>query len=477
MPALVNPSRILPSNPAMSKAHGISHFDHAAAFAATPRVMPTKMQLKDSGTRRSPMLASLSPYGTTCRVAPAKKLRPNPPKSARLRPMSTMRMPAAIPRLLSRIAPARPQSSPAVSPCKRPKTAVVFSAEVGAEADNDGDSTEELKKFAKIEARGWKVDTAAIIGEGTFGAVQLCTQVSTGRRRVCKVVRLPTSHDREDFHRETAMHQRCGQHKNICSIIDVAEDVRFGYIVMQSCTGGELFDRIAERNFDEREAAVAVVDVLSALNFLHSKRIVHRDVKPENLLYEHERAGAPLKLIDFGFAVQLEMGQRATEMCGTSAYIAPEVLRGDYSVECDVWSLGVITYVMLSGRLPFNGRTDEEKEARILRHTGSVFFSEARGWGSISEEAKDFIRKLLLPEERERMTGRQALQHPWILQQQQKQLCTAPASVEPQIVLHGNVAGVPMLPASPRMSPRRSPMPRTLAPLSFTPRPLLMPAH
>ena len=201
-------------------------------------------------------------------------------------------------------------------------------------------SGEEVK-FAKIEARGWKVHPDAI-GEGGFGAVHLCTHLASNKQRACKAMRLPTPLDREDFRHEVMVLKKCGKHHNICHIIDVAEDQRFGYLVMQSCTGGELFDRIAARNCTEKDSAMAVMDVLSALNFLHSKRIIHRDLKPENLLYKDKAPGSPLKLIDFGLAIHVAPNQRETEVCGTTSYMAPEVLKGSYSMEADIWSLGAI---------------------------------------------------------------------------------------------------------------------------------------
>ncbi len=286
----------------------------------------------------------------------------------------------------------------------------MFCCASGGDFGVAGGSDGESAKFAKIEVRGWKVDPDPI-GEGGFGAVHLCTEVRTGKRRACKAMRLPTPLDRDDFRHEVKVLKICGKHKNICHCIDVAEDARYGYLVMQSCTGGELFDRIASRNCTEKDAAMAIVDVLSALNYLHKQRIIHRDLKPENLLYKDKAPGSPLKLIDFGLAIQLQSGGRETEVCGTTSYMAPEVLRGNYGVECDVWSLGVICYFMLSGKLPFPGKNDDEKEARILR--GSISFQEKQ-WLHVSDEAKDFIKKLLTTDERKRMSGRKALQHPWL---------------------------------------------------------------
>ena len=409
--AIPSASRVLPNTTAPIKEHAarfsqtvlsvVRIHDHSITLtsnAGKPPNLTLKVKTQVDQTRT---LAPFSPY----KVA-AMHLRPRtapmtPRTSRSLRPLHIMsRMPSQ----------------------RRPKTSAGEGG--GARATVSNDVVAEVK-FAKIEARGWTVDTTPI-GEGSFGTVHVCSAshnaTKTAKMRVCKAVRLPTSHDREDFRREVRMLKACGEHKHICRIVDVAEDTRFGYLVLQACTGGELFDRINSRKLDEREAAKACADVLSALSFLRAKRIVHRDIKPENLMYKDMQPGSPLLLIDFGFATQLEYeSRRLTEICGTAAYTAPEVLRGDYSLACDMWSLGVVAHVILTGKLPFNGRNDDEKEARILRHT-VLSFAGARTWGTVSDAAKDFIQKLLNPDEHTRMGTRAALQHPWIMS------CGAPAA-------------------------------------------------
>lgn len=222
-------------------------------------------------------------------------------------------------------------------------------------AGGGGASGADDHKFRVIESR-WNVATDAI-GEGGFGTVHLGTHVKTGKTRAVKAMRLMCQLDREDFTNEVRILLKIKSHRNICHIVDHAEDVRYGYLVMQACSGGELFDRIVskENQCTERHAAMAVLDVLSALAFIHAKRIVHRDLKPENLLYKDKEPGAPLKLIDFGLALQLAPHELATEVCGTTSYMAPEVIKGQYSTECDLWSLGIIVYFMMSGSLPFPG--------------------------------------------------------------------------------------------------------------------------
>ena len=409
----IGPARILPKNAVPSASRVLPNTtapikEHAARFSQTVLSIvrlhdnsntltstagkPPNLTLKVKTQADQTLGGPFSPYKVAMYLRP--RTAPMTPRTSRsLRPL--------------RIMPRMPSQ-------RRPKTSAGEGGVARATA-----STDEVAevKFANIEARGWTVDTTPI-GEGSFGTVHLCSSsynaTKTAKKRVCKAVRLPTSHDREEFRREVRMLRACGEHKHICRIVDVAEDTRFGYLVLQSCTGGELFDRINSRKLDECEAAMACTDVLSALSFLRAKRIVHRDIKPENLMYKDMKPGSPLLLIDFGFATQLEYeSRRLTEICGTAAYMAPEVLRGDYSLACDMWSLGVVAHVILAGKLPFNGRNDDEKEARILRHT-DLSFAGARTWGTVSDAAKDFIQKLLNPDEHTRMGTRAALQHPWI---------------------------------------------------------------
>jgi len=273
--------------------------------------------------------------------------------------------------------------------------------------DSPIDESEE-SKFRVLEAR-WMVEKEAI-GEGGFGTVHLC-QDKSGKQRACKAMRLPGALDREDFRHEVAILKQIKTHRNICHVVDSAEDARYGYLVMQSCTGGELFDRIAARKCTEKDAAMAVLDVLSALDFIHTKRILHRDLKPENLLYKDKAPGAPLKLIDFGLAIRLAPSEKATEVCGTTSYMAPEVLKGEYAMECDVWSLGVILFFMLSGTLPFPGKNDDEKEERILK---GGFSTEGRHWKDVSQDGIDFVKQLLNATPKKRLSTKAAKKHRWV---------------------------------------------------------------
>jgi len=265
-------------------------------------------------------------------------------------------------------------------------------------------------KFKCLEKR-WDISKDPL-GEGGFGTVHLAKNRKTGKNRALKAMRLKEQEEWNDFHNEISIMKKIKRHHNICHILDSAEDKRFGYIVMQACSGGELFDAITQKGLTEREAALAVVDMLNAVRHIHAKHIIHRDLKPENLLYKDKEPGAPLKVIDFGLAVIVEPRHLVDECCGTTSYMAPEVLTGPYDTQCDLWSVGVIVYFMLCGYLPFMGRNDEEKESKILR--GQYSF-KGNSWNTISAEAKDFISKLLVQNPKTRMTDKQAIKHPWIV--------------------------------------------------------------
>jgi len=299
----------------------------------------------------------------------------------------------------------------------------------GGGDDVEGGGGGNQPQFTEIEKKGWEVKRGKALGEGGFGTVHLCTRKGGQQEeRACKAMRLANSMDRQDFRQEVDILKRIKTHKNICHFVDWADDARYGYLVMQSCSGGELFDQIAARKCTEKDSALAVVDVLSALNFLASKRILHRDLKPENLLYKDKSPGAPLKLIDFGLAMYLAKGQAATEVCGTTSYMAPEVLQGQYQFECDVWSLGVITYFLLCGSLPFPGNNDDEKENRILRSGETGIPMSSKAWASVSPQAKDFVKQVLHANPRKRLSGKAALKHPWIAER--GTLSEAPLSEE-----------------------------------------------
>lgn len=215
-------------------------------------------------------------------------------------------------------------------------------------------------------------------------------------------------------------------HPNIVKLYEIFEDRDEDQIhmVMELCTGGELVEQVqAMRDgMDELDVARLVMKMLSALNHCHENDVVHRDIKLENFVYEHageqpDRGEPELKLIDFGLSHLNKPGQEklAKGRVGTLSYMAPEVVnRKPYAKPCDMWSLGVVTFMMLSGRRPFHSRDREEKMALIRQ--AAPTYSEERGWRGVSEAAVAFVQNLLRKEPAERLTAREALQHAWLVE-------------------------------------------------------------
>ena len=175
-----------------------------------------------------------------------------------------------------------------------------------------------------------------------------------------------------------------------------------------------MFDEILSRGkFSERDGAVLMKQVLSCINYCHQSNIVHRDLKPENILLEQNKEFDQIKIIDFGTSLVYDPNRNLDEKLGTPYYIAPEVLNKNYNHKCDIWSAGVITYILLSGVPPFNGQSDQEIMKKVRE---GQFSFEERVWQNISENAKAFIRLLLTYSPEDRPSAEQALQHPWIVE-------------------------------------------------------------
>lgn len=217
----------------------------------------------------------------------------------------------------------------------------------------------------------------------------------------------------EDVGREVKILKALTGHQNLVRFYDSCEDHLNVYIVMELCEGGELLDRILSRGgkYSEEDAKVVVRQILSVVAFCHLQGVVHRDLKPENFLFTTKDEYAQLKAIDFGLSDFIKPDERLNDIVGSAYYVAPEVLHRLYSMEADVWSIGVITYILLCGSRPFWARTESGIFRAVLRADPS--FEEAP-WPSISPEAKDFVKRLLNKDMRKRMTAAQALTHPWI---------------------------------------------------------------
>ncbi len=201
---------------------------------------------------------------------------------------------------------------------------------------------------------------------------------------------------------------------HVVSLKGAYEDVRAVYLVMEVCAGGELFNRIVELgHYSEAKAAALFRTMLRVLHHCHSLGVVHRDLKPENFLLSAPGDTGVLKATDFGLSMFVTPGQVLDEMVGSPYYVAPEVLKRKYGIECDVWSAGVILYILLCGLPPFWG--DNEKAIFDSILVGKVDFSEDP-WPSISPAAKDLVSKLLTKNVAQRLTVEQALKHPWVVE-------------------------------------------------------------
>ncbi|KAK6147342.1 hypothetical protein DH2020_018254 [Rehmannia glutinosa] len=251
--------------------------------------------------------------------------------------------------------------------------------------------------------------------QGQFGTTFLCVEKETNKEFACKSIakrKLTTEEDVEDVRREIQIMHHLAGHPNVISIVGAYEDAVAVHVVMELCTGGELFDRIIQRgHYTERKAAELARFIVGVVEACHSLGVMHRDLKPENFLFVNEQEESPLKTIDFGLSVFFRPGEIFHDVVGSPYYVAPEVLRKNYGPECDVWSAGVIIYILLSGVPPFWDETEQGIFEQVLK--GELdFVSEP--WPSISDSAKDLVRRMLVRDPKKRPTAHQVLCHPWV---------------------------------------------------------------
>ncbi|KAI2802636.1 hypothetical protein RDWZM_010008 [Blomia tropicalis] len=262
------------------------------------------------------------------------------------------------------------------------------------------------------------VITDTVLGLGINGKVLECRSRVNDHKYALKVLR-----DNVKSRREVELHWRASKSKHIVHVVDVYENMlgsnRCLFVVMECMEGGELFQRIqdrAENAFTEREAAEIMRDICKAILYLHSFDIAHRDVKPENLLYTKKDATGILKLTDFGFAKETNLALQLQTPCYTPYYVAPEVLGPEkYDKSCDLWSLGVIMYILLCGYPPFysnHGLAISPGMKKRIR-AGQYDFPESE-WRHVSKDAKDLIKALLCTDPAQRLTIDQVMKHNWI---------------------------------------------------------------
>ncbi|XP_011047130.1 PREDICTED: calcium-dependent protein kinase 20-like [Populus euphratica] len=253
------------------------------------------------------------------------------------------------------------------------------------------------------------------LGQGQFGTTFLCIEKATGKEFACKSIakrKLTTQEDVDDVRREIQIMHHLEGHPNVIKIVDAYEDAVAVHVVMELCSGGELFDRIVRRgHYTEKQAAELARLIVGVVEACHSLGVMHRDLKPENFLFVGQEEESPLKTIDFGLSVFFRPGETFTDIVGSPYYVAPEVLRKLYGPKCDVWSAGVIIYILLSGVPPFWDETEQGIFEQVLK--GELDF-ESEPWPNISESAKDLVRKMLVRDPKRRLTAHEVLCHPWV---------------------------------------------------------------
>ncbi|CAN6586445.1 unnamed protein product [Malus baccata var. baccata] len=279
---------------------------------------------------------------------------------------------------------------------------------------NGGSKLSVLKDPTGVEIEQ-RYELGRELGRGEFGITYLCTDKDSGEKFACKSIskkKLKTDVDIEDVRREVEIMKHLPKHPNIVTLKDTYEDDHAVHLVMELCEGGELFDRIVSRgHYTERAAAAVTKTIVEVVQMCHKHGVMHRDLKPENFLFGNKKETAPLKAIDFGLSVFFKPGEVFSEIVGSPYYMAPEVLKRNYGPEVDVWSAGVILYILLCGVPPFWAETEQGVAQAIIR---SVVDFKRDPWPMVSDNAKDLVKKMLNPDPKRRLTAQEVLDHPWL---------------------------------------------------------------
>eukprot|EP00904_Undaria_pinnatifida_P011167 jgi/Undpi1/7180/HiC_scaffold_22.g09654.m1 len=255
------------------------------------------------------------------------------------------------------------------------------------------------------------------LGRGTYGRVIQATHRGTGRKFACKVIHVTRMEPRQvsKLYSEVSVMREL-DHPHIVRMRQVFYSKRHIFMIMDLATGGELFNLVTKNPGDcatEAQIKRMLTNMLSAVGYMHRHGIVHRDLKLENWLMQTPGDTTGVKLIDFGLSKHFDQDKSMQQAVGSTYYVAPgeEVLQGSYGPKCDMWSMGVISYMMVSGAPPFWGNGDAQVRAKIVRgeyDMPDVLFQH------LPAEAKDFISRLLVVDQKERMSAETALAHPWL---------------------------------------------------------------
>ncbi|CAI5517047.1 unnamed protein product [Closterium sp. Naga37s-1] len=253
------------------------------------------------------------------------------------------------------------------------------------------------------------------LGSGQFGVIRMAQHRESGEKFACKSISkscLKSKADADDIRREVAILELLADHPHVARLHAAFEDHQEVHLIMELCRGGELFDRLKlVGTYSEREAAVLLRTLVGVLQRCHAMGVVHRDVKPENILLVSKRSHTDIKLIDFGVAAFLKPGVELSEFVGSHYYMAPEVIEGQYGAEADIWSAGVVLYVLLSGVPPFWAKSEEGILQAIL---DCHLRFKADAWRTRSDAVKHLLRCMLTRSRTARITAEGILAHPWM---------------------------------------------------------------
>lgn len=253
-----------------------------------------------------------------------------------------------------------------------------------------------------------------VLGKGQFGVTRLVVDTATGETCACKSIskrKLVSQEDMEDVRREIKVMHHLSGHPHVVTFKGAYEDSHHIHIVMELCTGGELFEQLSAKGYyRERDAAHIMRTILQVVQHCHAMNVVHRDLKPENFLFSDERKHV-LKAIDFGLSTFYTEGSVLHDLVGSPYYMAPEVLRRQYSKAADIWSCGVILYILLCGWPPFYGGNAQQIFRAVLHDSLDL---ASPPWDTISPQAKDCVRRLLVRDPRKRPDAQSILKHEWL---------------------------------------------------------------
>jgi len=294
-----------------------------------------------------------------------------------------------------------------------------------------------------------------VIGTGAFGVVRSCMERSTREKYAVKsILKKGNVKNATLLKNEIALVQ-CVHHKNVVRVIDVIQDQEYIHIIMEELKGGDLFDRVVEGNtkLDEARASEILYSLLDALAYLHERNIVHRDLKAEHIMLSKDDINSEIKIIDFGLAIiHNQDDPKMKAFAGSAFTVAPEVIKRSYDKQCDLWSVGVVTYFLLTARMPFNAKNDKEIFQKIIAGDYSYPAWTEKG---LSDVAKDFIDSLLVVDPRKRLTAKQALSHVFIRKHNRTQDVNRTRQISQELALVPAVQSEST--TSSRTPPRRRP--------------------